>query len=140
MLELLHQARMLGKKHALGIMAIAEHAKLSVDECEQLLYEMLDLGWIARLNPGHGADVQSAGASEESDRWALLCHPGRLRVIDVYRAFSFPSVTNGRLAQRLDKAIESGLNQCLSVFSRRRQANLKVIQTRSSKNVVRLDF
>lgn len=116
MLELLHQARTLVKKHALGIMAIAEYAKLSVDECEQLLNKMLDLDWIARLNPGDGADVQFVGLGAESDRWMLLCHPDRLRLIDVYRAFSFPSVTNGRLAQRLDKATESGLNQCLSVF------------------------
>lgn len=115
-LEVLHRVRSTGHENALDAAAIAAGAKLDLEECEKLLQRMLGLAWVARINSDVRQWPRSSGAGAGMDRWIMLRHPDRLSVADVYRAFAFPSVMNGRLAQLLDSAIESGLNQRLSTF------------------------
>ncbi len=118
-LETLHRARFSERENALDTTAIAEQARLGPKECEEILQKLLANGWVARIRP---EECNKAGAGRVSgtslEHWTLLSNPQYLRVVDVYRAFSFPPGVNGHLAQLVDDAVERGLGQSLStVFS-----------------------
>ncbi|MDQ9170251.1 YihY family inner membrane protein [Oxalobacteraceae bacterium R-40] len=115
-LEVLHQVRAAGKENALGIAATADKAKLGLDECENLLQRMLGYGWVARIKAEEKEGSRPRDMKDSAERWTLLSNPNSLRIVDVFRAFAFPSAPGDRLGQLVDSAIERGLDQSINTF------------------------
>jgi len=116
--------------------AIRAHTGIGFDEMTALLDKMVAAGWVGRVQ-----DETPAGAAwrrgfarvrERLDDWVLLADPGALRLAEVYRLFVFDAGAAGALAgagvpaagdpltldaaalaQRVERAVERGLDQTL---------------------------
>ncbi len=112
--------------------AIRAHTRIGYDEMRALLDKMVTAGWVGRVREDVSARKRfGRGAREGTDNWVLLADPARLKVAQVYRLFVFggslaelapaaPAGTDplvldtGRLARRIEGAVERGLDQTLA--------------------------
>jgi membrane protein len=88
--------------------------RIGFEESEQLLQQMLDAGWVARLNVETPKRLPLGRRRDQGqERWTLLANPAQLRLADVYRLFAFSAVDDTPLARRVEAAVEQGLQATL---------------------------
>lgn len=116
-LKVLYCAREHGASAAVDAKAIRSKTRLGFDESEMLLEKMLEVGWVGRIKAGLPKRIQfGKRITEGMDAWTLLANPQQLKLADVYRLFVFSSVGDKGLAQKVESAVEQGLNQTLDGY------------------------
>lgn len=120
-LKVLFDARMRGESAVVNVNLIRSKTRLGFDESENLLQQMLEAGWVGRVNPELPRRVlwrnrlKLAQRSEPGlDRWVLLVNPEQLMLADVYRMFVFEADGDKTLARMVENAVEQGLNRTLA--------------------------
>ena len=114
-IRVLYQARSFDACAAVDAAVIRNRTRLGFDEIESLLQTMLDAGWVARIKSESTRRIRfGQRLSEGLDRWTLLANPERLTLADVYRQFVFKTSGESVLAQRVETAVEMGLNENLA--------------------------
>ncbi|MBK4734065.1 YihY family inner membrane protein [Noviherbaspirillum pedocola] len=113
LLEVLYQARH-DAFAAVDANTLRQRTRIGFDESEQLLQQMLDAGWVARLHTEAPARLPLGRRRDQGqDRWTLLVNPEQLRLADVYRLFAFAAIDTP-MAQRVEAAVEAGLAATLA--------------------------
>lgn len=115
LLEVLYEARSLGKSAAVSSAALRAKTRIGFDESESLLENMLEAGWVDRIKAESPKRAQfGKRITEGLDRWILLANPDQLKLADVYRLFVFDASGNAALSRQVESAVEHGLNQTIA--------------------------
>lgn len=116
-LQMLCRAREHGMSAAVDAGAIRSKTRLGFDESEMLLEKMLEVGWVGRIKSELPKRIQfGKRITEGMDVWTLLANPQQLKLADVYRLFVFNTAGDQEIAQKVEKAVEQGLNQTLAGY------------------------
>jgi membrane protein len=117
-LAVLFDARRAQDTAAVDTRMLRTKTRLGFDEAEGLLEKMLDAGWVGRIKSESRKRVQwGKRITDGLDRWALLVHPERVKLADVYRMFVFDASGHDQaLAQKVETAVERGLDQTLADY------------------------
>lgn len=116
-LKVLYRARERGASAGVNAGIIRSKTRLGFDELEMLLEKMLEAGWVGRVKVELPKRVQfGKRITEGTDVWALLANPQQLKLADVYRLFVFNTAGDKELAQKVESAVEQGLNQTLAGY------------------------
>lgn len=115
LLEVLCRARNQSVQAGLSSWEIRAKTRLGLDEIEKLLAQMVQAGWVARLNMDAVASKKSA-ALPGAECWVLLAHPGMVRIAEVYRVFVFEAQSDVRLTEKVEAAMEQGLQETLEDY------------------------
>ncbi|WP_052452412.1 YihY family inner membrane protein [Noviherbaspirillum autotrophicum] len=116
-LKVLYAAREGGATAAVDAASIRTSTRLGYDESEMLLTKMLEVGWVGRIRTERVRRVQfGKRITEGLYKWTLLANPQQLRLCDVYRLFVFSKTGDTELAEKVEAAVEQGLNQTLSGY------------------------
>lgn len=108
LLDVLYQARF-NAFAAVDANTLRLRTRIGFDETEQLLQQMLDAGWVARLREEAPARLPLGRRRDQGlDRWTLLANPAQLRLADVYRLFAF-TADETPLARHIQATVEAGL-------------------------------
>ncbi|MEO7032067.1 MAG: YihY family inner membrane protein, partial [Herbaspirillum sp.] len=90
-LSVLFEARVHHASAVVNVRLIRRKTRLGFDESENLLQQMMDAGWVGRVNPELPTQVRWRSRLKLTrrkdpglDRWVLLANPERLRLADVY--------------------------------------------------------
>jgi membrane protein len=120
-LQVLCQARATGNA-AVDAQTIRSETRLGFDESEALLEKMLEAGWVGRIKADLPKRVSLLGrrSGNGMDKWALLANPRQLNLADIYHLFVFSKTADSALAEKVENAVDRGLNESLeSYFSTR---------------------
>ncbi|MGS0743300.1 YihY family inner membrane protein [Glaciimonas sp. GG7] len=122
-LAVLHQARATDDSAAVSAMQIRRATRLGFDESEHLLQQMLEVGWVGRINTGAKLRKRirwNRRALSDTDQWTLLVNPESLKLAEIYRLFVFNTasdvITVSPVAKQVEEAIEVGLDQSLGRY------------------------
>ncbi|MGI4848954.1 MAG: YihY family inner membrane protein [Janthinobacterium lividum] len=131
LLQVLYAARTRDAQSVVAAAAMRQATQLGYDEAEDMLQKMLDLGWVGRIKPEVVPRLQFGKRVVEGvDGWTMVVNPRELRLADVYRLFVFQATEDEGLAQRVEAAVEHGLNMTLTDYFEerlnRRQADLEL--------------
>lgn len=123
-LEVLHQARLRGSSAAVDAAQIRRATRLGFDESESLLQQMVEAGWVGRVQTEMPARSQWGRKVLISvDGWILLANAEVLKLADVYRMFVWNPAAGRAIDSGLDQCVESaiehGLEQTLAAHFRR---------------------
>ena len=115
LLEVLVDARNKTNEAGISSWEIRQKTRLGFDEMESLLVQMIKVGWVGRLH------VEQIVTKKRyplvgSEWWVLLVNPQMLLVAQVYRLFLFESQTDARLTEKVETAIEQGLQESLDSY------------------------
>lgn len=117
LLSVLFDARALAQSAVVDTKMIRDKTQLGFDEAEALLEKMLDEGWVGRIQSTGPKRMQwGKRITDGLDRWTLLANPQHLKLADVYRLFVFDASGNEALAQKVESAVERGLDQTLDAY------------------------
>ena len=119
-LEVLCNARSRSLQAGLSSWEIRAKTRLGLDEIEKLLVPMTEAGWVARLN-ADDAPQRKSTALPGAECWVMLVHPGRVKIAEVYRVFVFESQPDMRLTEKVETAMERGLQETLEDYFLARQ-------------------
>ncbi|MET0964664.1 MAG: YihY family inner membrane protein [Noviherbaspirillum sp.] len=117
LLEVLYQARGL-ESAAVSAATLRLRTRIGFEESERLLQQMLDAGWVGRIQYETPRRRVQLGKryTVGLDSWTLLANPGQLRLADVYRMFVFTAGEQQPLAEAVEAAVEQGLQQTLADY------------------------
>lgn len=122
-LTVLFDARRSNPTAVVNVNRIREQTRLGFDESERLLQQMLEAGWVGKVNPDLPPRIQwrqrlrlSNRPRSGLDRWVLLANPERLKLADVYRMFVFEPGIDTTLVRMTEGAVERGLEQSLAAY------------------------
>jgi membrane protein len=123
-LGVLYQARTDADSAAVDANQIRRATRLGFDESENLLQQMLEIGWVGCVQTAMLTRTQWGRKKLVSiDGWILLANPEVLKLADIYRLFVCNlvahKVTESALAWQVEAAIEQGLEQTLAVYFER---------------------
>lgn len=116
-LGILHEAREGMGSSAVNVQELRRRTRIGLDEAERLLQRMQESGWVARVK----SEALKRGAlglrtSGNEERWVLLANTEQLKLADVYRLFVFSTQDKNPIAQRVERALERGLDLSLSDY------------------------
>jgi len=119
-LRVLHQARIRGTSSVVTASEIRHATRLGFDESENLLQQMLEVGWVGRISSELPKRLRwNRHALANMDRWTLLANPEGLKLAEIYRLFVFNAAADADnappLVKQVEAAIELGLEQSLAV-------------------------
>jgi len=104
-------------KAAVDTLHLREQTRLGFDESEQLLQQMLEAGWVARIQPERVRLSRLARlAQRQQDRWVLLTNPHKLSLAEVYRVFAFAAGSYSALGAQVRQLVDQGLGQSLADY------------------------
>ncbi|PUA20118.1 YihY family inner membrane protein [Glaciimonas sp. PCH181] len=120
-LRVLHKARHADASSAVSANQIRRATRLGFDESENLLQQMLDVGWVGRITTVLPKRLRwNRHAISNMDRWTLLVNPDNLKLAEIYRLFVFNTAANAievsPLAKQVEEVIETGLDQSLAMY------------------------
>jgi len=115
LLEVLFNARNRSANAGLSSWEIREKTRLGFDEIERLLTQMTQAGWVGRLQTDQTVS-KKATPLLGSEWWTLLANPAVLTLSQVYRVFVFESQSDARLSEKVESAIEQGLQETLEDY------------------------
>ncbi|AIY40813.1 Ribonuclease BN [Collimonas arenae] len=126
-LQVLYQARTRGDSAAVDAGQIRRVTRLGFDESQSLLQQMLEAGWVGSVQTEMPARSQWGRKVQICvDGWILLANTEQLTLADIYRMFVWnPAagrVVDTGLEQRVESAIEHGLEQTLAAHFTQRQS------------------
>lgn len=117
LLAVLFDARTVQNSSVVNTRMLRDKTRLGFDESESLLEKMLDAGWVGRIKSEGPKRMQwGKRITDGLDRWTLLVNPQQVTLADVYRMFVFDASGNEALAQKVESAVERGLNQSLADY------------------------
>ncbi len=116
-LRTLFDARKNGMSAAVDAGKMRELTRLGFDESENLLQQMVEVGWVGRIKPDrwHGTS-SNRRVAQGLDSWILLGNPQLMTLADVYRLFMFDAAGNVALAAQVENAISLGLTRTLQDY------------------------
>ncbi len=104
-------------RSAVDALRLREDTRLGFDESESLLQQMMEAGWVARIEQDRDRRFQlTRRAHREQERWVLLRNPAKLTLADVYRVFAFSVAGQSPLARQVSGLTESGLATSLADY------------------------
>ena len=120
-LGVLNKARSADGSSAVSANQIRRATRLGFDESENLLQQMLEVGWVGRITTVLPKRLRwNRHAISNMDRWTLLVNPESLKLAEIYRLFVFNTAANAievsPLAKQVEEVIESGLEQSLGMY------------------------
>ncbi len=116
-LEALFAARDGAGQASLSGWDLRDKTRLGFDEIDDLLNQMLGVAWVAKIQPEDVGGKQRL-ASSGSERWVLLANPAHLCIAQIYRLFVFEAQADTVLAQKVEAAVEQGLQESLEHYFR----------------------
>src|SRR5690606_23589890 len=113
-LGILHQARDGMGASAVTLQELRQRTRIGLEEAERLLQRMQEAGWGARVK-SDTVKRRPLGlrSSDNEERWVLLAHTDQLKLSDVYRLFVFSPHDKNPVAQKVEGAMERGLDESL---------------------------
>jgi len=115
-LEALYSARTKTNRAGISSWEIRQQTGLGFDEIENLLVQMMHVGWVGRLGPN---EAKTSLPLFGAERWVLLANPSLISVSQVYRLFLFDlqlGAADTHLMKLVESAIEQGLQESLEGY------------------------
>ena len=123
LLNVLFKARNNATQAAVLSWDIREQTRLGFDEMTHLLNKMKRQGWVGtvQIDPAdspRNVDIPKNIPIQGAQQWVLLIQPSELKMADIYRLFVFQpqSQTDKRLTNKVEQAIEQGLQETLESY------------------------
>ena len=117
-------------KGAVDLLRLRSQTRLGFDEAESLLQQMLEAGWVGRIEPEQKRGLKfSRHALGQQDRWVLLINPNKLLVADVCRRFVFAANSNSALAHQVVHLIDAGLDCSVADYFSAPEAKLNKLSS-----------
>ncbi|WP_105533800.1 YihY family inner membrane protein [Solimicrobium silvestre] len=115
LLETLYAARARTNQAGISSWEIRQKTRFGFDEIEGLLTQMTKAGWVGRLHADEIV-IKKPTPLVGSEWWVLLVNPNYLTLSQVYRLFVFETQADARLTQKVEIAIEQGLQESLEDY------------------------
>lgn len=104
-------------KAAVDTLHLRQQTRLGFDESEQLLQQMLEAGWVARIQPERARLLRLARLTQrQQDRWVLLTNPHKLSLAEVFWVFTFAAGSYLALGAQVRQLVNQGLGQSLADY------------------------
>ena len=118
------------KKGAVDLLHLRAKTRLGFDEAESLLQQMLEAGWVGRLEAEQKRGLKlTRHALGQQDRWVLLINPHKLLVADVCRRFVFAVGAQSALAHQVAHLIDAGLDISVADYFAAPEAKLNKLSS-----------
>ncbi len=116
-LQVLFEARTRTNQAGVSSWDIRKKTRLGFDEIESMLTQMTRAGWVGCLQEEGGGGVKKKFTPRAGmETWVLLANPALIPMSQVYRLFLFESQPDVRLANKVENAIELGLQESLESY------------------------
>ena len=118
------------EKGAVDLLRLRAETRLGFDEAESLLQQMLEAGWVGRIEPEQKRSLKfTRHALGQQDRWVLLINPQKLTVADVCRLFVFAVAPNTALARQVVHLMDAGLDMSVADYFAAPEAKLNKLSS-----------
>ncbi len=116
-LGILHEAREGMGSSGVNVQELRKRTRIGLEEAERLLQRMQESGWVARVK-SDTIKRRPLGLRTNAieERWVLLANAGQLKLSDVYRLFVFSTQDKNPIVQRVERALEKGLDDSLAQY------------------------
>ena len=116
-LGILHEAREGMGSSAVNLQELRRRTRIGFEESERLLQRMQESGWVARVKSDTvKRSPLGMRTSANEERWVLLANTEQLKLSDIYRLFVFSTQDKNPIAQRVESALEKGLDESLAQY------------------------
>ncbi len=113
------------EKGEVNLLRLRAKTRLGFDEAENLLQQMLEAGWVGRIEPEPSRGMKfSRHTLGQQNKWVLLINPHKLTVAEVCRLFVFSVSPHSELARQVTHLIDAGLNISVADYLARPEAKL----------------